>query len=115
MQADAIVQTEPIHICCIGMASQCDGLVGSAGEMAESEEMREMYMRLDVTKGECGDLRYQLRQVQEKCKHLQWLLEHERHGGPDSHTATVAPPSREDLYAGFDPYGSDEEEKYRDY
>jgi len=59
------------------MASQCDGLIGSAGEMAESEEMREMHTRLDVTKGECDDLQYQLRQVQEECKNLQWLLEHD--------------------------------------
>ena len=80
--------------------------------------MREMHTRLDVTQGECDDLQYQLRQVQEECKILQWLLEHERHeryGGPDSHTATAAPPSREDLYAGFDHYGSDNEEKYCDY
>ena len=118
VQADAIVQTNPVHDYCIDMASQCDGPTGSAGEMAESEEMREMLTRLDVTKGECDDLQYQLRQVQEECKNLQWLLEHERHerhGGPDNHTAAAPPPSRENLYAGYDHYSSDEEEKYCDY
>ena len=118
VQADATVQTQPTHVFCIDMASQCDGLIGSEGEMAESKEMREMHTRLDVKKGECDDLQYQLRQVQDEFKNLQWLLEHERyerHGGPANHTATAAPPSREDLYAGYDHDASDEEEKYCDY
>ena len=116
MQVDAIVQTQ--LVCGKEMASQCDGLIGSAGEMAETQTLREMHMKLDIAKGEYDDLQYELEQVLEECKLLQQLLKLERGGAAAEEPRTSSRPdnsySREDIYAGYNDV-SDEEEKYCDY
>ena len=95
-----------------------DGLVGNAGEMAETDTLREAHTNLDIAKGEYDDLQYELDQVLEECKRLQWLLEHERGGATTEEPHTSSEPgnrySREDIYAGYNDI-SDEEEKYCDY
>ena len=78
VQVDAKVQTQPV--CCKEMASQCNGLVGSAGEMAETETLREIHLKLGIAKGGYDDLQYELKQVLEEYKCLQWLLEQEKGG-----------------------------------
>ena len=112
--ADAMVQTQQSSQ---DMASQC-GPAGSAAEMGETEQMRELHTKLDIVKGEYDDLQYELEQVLEECKHLQWLLEHERGGVAAEELHTSSGPdnsySREDIYAGYNAV-SDEEEKYCDY
>lgn len=112
---DAMVQTQPNSQ---DMASQC-GPAGSAAETAETEEMREMLMMLDVAKGENDELQYTLEQVQEECKRLLRVLEHERGGAAAEEPHISSRPdssySREDLYAGYENCASDEEEKYCDY
>ena len=95
-----------------------DGLVGNAGEMAETDTLREMNTKLDIAKGECDDLQYVLDQILEECKRLQWLLEHERGGATteEPHTSNELGNrySREDIYSGDNDI-SDEKEKYCDY
>ena len=112
VQVDANVQTQPV--CCKEVASQCNGLVGSAGEMAETETLREMHLKLDIAKGEYDDLHYEMKQVLEECKCLQWLLEQEKGDAAAEEPHVPSRPdnnySREDVYAGYN-YVSDEEEK----
>ena len=67
VQVDTKVQTQPV--CCKEVTSQCNGLVGSAGEMAETETLGEMHVTLGIAKGECDDLQYEMKQVLEECKY----------------------------------------------
>ena len=75
-----------------------------------------MLMMLDVAKGENDELQYTLEQVQEECKKLLRMLEHERGGAASEEPHISSKPdnsySREDLYAGYENCASDEEEEY---
>jgi len=78
--------------------------------------MREMLMMLDVAKGENDELQYTLEQVQDECKKLLRMLEHER-GGAASEEPHISnrPDSSCSKTAGYENCASDEEEKYCDY
>ena len=80
------------------MASQC-GPAGSAAEMGETEEMRELHTKLDIVKGGYDDLQCELEQVLEECKHLQRLLEHERGGAAAEELHTMFQRTRQQLFS----------------
>ena len=110
-KADATVQTERLWGKDAGV--QCDGTVGSAGEGAETEMIKEMHRALDVAKGDYRDLEYELEKAHGEIRNLQWILEqHEEVGNAEGHHTAEGLSSnpscnsanRENLYAGYDQY-----------